>query len=437
MRIDVRRVFSSNVKFHRLDQSTVAMVRGRTGQNCLTDMMKAAVIGGGAAGFFAALSIRQHHPQATIALFEKSNKVLAKVKVSGGGRCNVTNATFSASGLSKCYPRGGKSLKKAFDQFQAEDTIKWFEARGVQLHTEADGRMFPTTNDSQTIVDCLTRAAADAGIAVRMQTPVRELSPSASGWTVNGEAFDCVVVATGGSPTAKGFDWLRALGHRIAEPVPSLFTFNMPENAITELMGVVVPRAIARVQGTKLSEEGPILITHWGMSGPGILKLSAWGARELATRNYHFTAQINWIGEPNEDKARHTLDLAMPDIRRKKLGNACPWDLPRKFWAYLLDRAGCDANQPWMDLGKKDCNRLLNTLLNDAHVVRGKTTFKEEFVTCGGVELSEVNFNTMESRIAPGLYFAGEVLDVDGITGGFNFQAAWSTGFVAGQLKGH
>jgi predicted Rossmann fold flavoprotein len=173
------------------------------------------------------------------------------------------------------------------------------------------------------------------------------------------------------------------------------------------------------------------------MSGPGILKLSAWGARELATRNYHFTTQINWIGEPNEDKARHALDLAMPDIRRKKLGNACPWDLPRKFWAYLLDRAGCDANQPWMDLGKKDRNRLLNTLLNDAHVVRGKTTFKEEFVTCGGVELSEVNFNTMESRIAPGLFFAGEVLDVDGITGGFNFQAAWSTGFVAGQLKGH
>lgn len=211
----------------------------------------------------------------------------------------------------------------------------------------------------------------------------------------------------------------------------------MPGNAISELMGVVVPRAIARVQGTKLSEEGPILITHWGMSGPGILKLSAWGARELATRDYNFTAQINWIGEPNEDNARHALEQAMPDIRKKKLGNACPWDLPRKFWAYLLDRAGCDANQPWMDLGKKDRNRLLNSLLNDAHEVRGKTTFKEEFVTCGGVELSEVNFHTMESRIAPGLYFAGEVLDVDGITGGFNFQAAWSTGFVAGQLKGH
>jgi len=399
--------------------------------------MKAAVIGGGAAGFFAALSIRQHHPQATIALFEKSNKVLAKVKVSGGGRCNVTNATFSASGLSKCYPRGGKSLKKAFDQFQAEDTVKWFEARGVRLHTEADGRMFPTTNDSQTIVDCLTRAAADAGIAVRMQTPVKQLARALNGWTVNGEVFDCVVVATGGSPTSKGFDWLRALGHQVAEPVPSLFTFNMPGNAITKLMGVVVPHAIARVQGTKLSEEGPILITHWGMSGPGILKLSAWGARELATRNYHFTAQINWIGEPNEDNARHALEQAMPDIRKKKIGSACPWDLPRKFWTYLLDRAGCDANQPWMDLGKKDRNRLLNTLLNDAHDVRGKTTFKEEFVTCGGVELSEVNFHTMESRIAPGLYFAGEVLDVDGITGGFNFQAAWSTGFVAGQLKGH
>lgn len=400
-------------------------------------MLKAAVIGGGAAGFFAALSIRQHHPNATIALFEKSNKVLAKVKVSGGGRCNVTNATFSASGLSKCYPRGGKSLKKAFDQFQAEDTVKWFEAHGVRLHTEADGRMFPTTNDSQTIVDCLVHAAAAGDVTVYMQTPVKQLKPSAGGWMVNGEAFDCVVVATGGSPMAKGFDWLRALGHRIADPVPSLFTFNMPGNSITQLMGVVVPRAIARVQGTKLSEEGPILITHWGMSGPGILKLSAWGARELADRNYTFTAQINWIGEPNEDRARTALEKVMPDIRKKQLGNACPFDLPRKFWTYLLDRAGCNANQRWMDLGKKDRNRLFNTLLNDTHDVQGKTTFKEEFVTCGGVERSEVNFNTMESRIAPCLYFAGEVLDVDGITGGFNFQAAWSTGFVAGQLKGN
>ena len=399
-------------------------------------MIKAAVIGGGAAGFFAALSIRQHHPHASVVLFEKSNKVLAKVKVSGGGRCNVTNATFSASGLSKCYPRGGKSLKKAFNQFQTEDTMRWFEARGVRLHTEADGRIFPTTNDSQTIVDCLSQAAADGEVEVRMQTPVKQLEPATGGWMVNGEAFDRVVVATGGSPTSKGFDWLRSLGHRIVEPVPSLFTFNMPGDAITELMGVVAPRAIARVQGTKLAEEGPILITHWGMSGPGILKLSAWGARELANRDYNFTVQINWIGEPNEGNVRTALEKAMPDVRKKKIGNACPFELPRKFWAYLLQRAGCDANQPWMDLGKKDRNRLLNTLLNDVHEVRGKTTFKEEFVTCGGVELGEVNFNTMESRIAPGLYFAGEVLDVDGITGGFNFQAAWSTGFVAGQLKG-
>ena len=211
----------------------------------------------------------------------------------------------------------------------------------------------------------------------------------------------------------------------------------MPGNAITELTGVVVPRAIARVQGTKLSEEGPILIIHWGMSGPGILKLSVWAARELANRDYNFTAQINWIGEPNEDNARLALDQAMPDIREKKLRNVCLWDLPRKFWTYLLDRSGCDANQPWIDLGKKDRNRLINTLLNDTHDVRGKTTFKEEFVTCGSVELSKANFHTMESLIAPGLYFAGEILDADGITGGFNFQAAWSTGFVAGQLKDH
>lgn len=399
-------------------------------------MLKAAVIGGGAAGFFAALSIRNHHPSAEVVLFEKSNKVLAKVKISGGGRCNVTNATFSASSLSKCYPRGGKELKKTFDQFQTQDTVRWFEQHGVFLHKEADGRMFPTTNDSRTIVECLTQAAEEANIEVRMQTAVRQLESSNNEWIVNDEAFDCVIVATGGSPSAKGFDWLRALGHRIANPVPSLFTFNMPGNSITKLMGVVVPGATARIQGTKLSEQGPILITHWGMSGPGILKLSAWGARELANREYAFTAQINWIGEPNEEHARNVLEKAFPEIRKKKLENGCPFELPRKFWSYIIERAGCDPGQTWMSLGKKDRNRLFNTLLNDAHDVRGKTTFKEEFVTCGGIDISDVNFKTMESRVTRGLYFAGEVLDVDGITGGFNFQAAWSTGFVAGQLKG-
>lgn len=392
------------------------------------------MIGGGAAGFFAALSVRAHHPQAQVVLFEKSNKVLAKVKVSGGGRCNVTNATFSPSGLAKNYPRGGKQLKRTFTQFQATDTVAWFHERGVQLHTEADLRMFPTTNDSQSIIDCLTQEAERTGVEVRLQSPVRKLERGEHQWLVNGESFDGVIVATGGSPTDKGFDWLRALGHRIVEPVPSLFTFNMPNQSITELMGVVVPNAIARIQGTKLSEQGPILITHWGMSGPGILKLSAWGARELAQRGYRFKTQINWTGDQTEQAIQQQMNDSLAEFRKKKLGNACPFELPRKFWEYLLRRAGCDPDSTWSDLGKKDRNRLVNTLFNDTYEVSGKTTFKEEFVTCGGVELSEVDFTTMESRIATGLYFAGEVLDVDGVTGGFNFQAAWSTGYVAGKL---
>ena len=369
-------------------------------------------------------------------LFEKSNKVLSKVKVSGGGRCNVTNATFSPSGLAKHYPRGGKQLKRTFNQFQAADTVAWFNERGVRLHKEADNRMFPTTNNSQTIINCLVRESERAGIEVRMQAPVRKLERMEDHWLVNDESFDSVIVASGGSPSSKGFDWLRALGHEIAEPVPSLFTFNMPNEPITELMGVVVPNAIARIQGTKLTEQGPVLITHWGMSGPGILKLSAWGARELAQREYMFTVQINWVGTPTEQAVQGSLDEALVEIRKKKLANACPFELPRKFWEYLLRRAGCDPNITWSDLNKKDRNRLVNTLFNDAYHVQGKTTFKEEFVTAGGVTLDDVDFNTMQSRVAPGLYFAGEVLDIDGVTGGFNFQAAWSTGFVAGKLSG-
>ena len=396
--------------------------------------MRVAVIGGGAAGYFAALSARNHHADSRVILFEKSNKVLSKVKVSGGGRCNVTNATFSPSGLAKHYPRGGKQLKRTFNQFQAADTVSWFNERGVQLHTEADNRMFPVSNDSQTIIDCLTQEAECTGVEVRMQCPVKKLERMEGHWLVNDESFDSIIVATGGSPTSKGFDWLRTLGHEIAEPVPSLFTFNMPNEPIIELMGVVVPNAIARIQGTKLTEQGPILITHWGMSGPGILKLSAWGARELAQREYMFTVQVNWVGAPTEQAVQASIDEALVEIRKKKLTNYCPFELPRKFWEYLLQRAGCDPHRTWSDLNKKDRNRLVNALFNDTYQVQGKTTFKEEFVTAGGVTLSEVDFNTMQSRVAPGLYFAGEVLDIDGVTGGFNFQAAWSTGFVAGKL---
>ena len=397
---------------------------------------KVAVIGGGAAGFFAALSAVQHHPSAQVVLFERRPNFLSKVKISGGGRCNVTHHCFSPSALSKHYPRGGKQLKKALGTFQASDTVAWFESRGVALKTESDGRMFPTTDSSQTIIDCLLHEADQHGVDVRLQSPVRELTPLASGdFSLNGERFDRVVVATGGSPKREGLAWLEALGHTVSNPVPSLFTFNMPGSDITALMGVVVPNALVRIQGTKLTQQGPVLVTHWGMSGPAVLKLSAWGARELAERGYEFSVQVNWIGIANEAEVNATIDDAMPDMRKKKVANACPFELPKKFWAFLLARAEVSADAVWLDLGKKAKNKLINTLLNDVHEVRGKTTFKEEFVTCGGIALSEVNFNTMQSHVVPGLYFAGEVLDVDGVTGGFNFQAAWTTGFVAGSLK--
>lgn len=393
--------------------------------------MKVAVIGGGAAGFFAAISAATHHPSAHVVVFEKSDKLLAKVKVSGGGRCNVTHHCFSASGLSKHYPRGGRQLKKAFAAFDAEDTVAWFAARGVPLKAEADGRMFPTTDSSQTIIDCLLAEAHARGVEIRMRTPVRTLSRDLR---VNGEPFDKVVVATGGSPKASGFAWLETLGHSIEPPVPSLFTFNMPGDTIRTLMGASVPNAIVRIQGSKLQEQGPVLITHWGMSGPAVLKLSAWGARQLAERGYAFAVQISWAGDTNAEAVGQMLAEAAETGRLRKVANGCPFEeVPKKIWLHLLEKAGMDPGQTWHTTTKKSRNKLLELLVNDVHEVRGKTTFKEEFVTCGGVRLGEVDFATMGSRIVPGLHFAGEVLDIDGVTGGFNFQAAWTTGFLAGK----
>ena len=396
-------------------------------------MKKVAVIGGGAAGFFAALSAAQHQPTSQVVIYEKSDKLLSKVKISGGGRCNVTNATFKAGPLSKNYPRGGKSLKKTFAQFETQDTIDWFTARAVPLKTEADGRMFPATDSSQSIIDCLMHQAQKAGIEIRMRNPVKRITQQDGRISVNDEAFDAVIVATGGSPKSSGFDWLAEMGHSIAQPVPSLFTFNMPGESVKEMMGLVVPDALVRNQGTKLSYQGPVLITHWGMSGPAVLKLSAWGARELQARGYAFNIQINWIGIANESEVLDSIEAALPENRKKKMANACPFDLPINFWLYVLNKSQANPDMPWLELGKKSRNKLVNTLLNDIYAVKGKTTFKEEFVTCGGIKADEVDFGTMESRIVPGLFFAGEVLDVDGITGGFNFQAAWSTGFVAGK----
>ena len=400
--------------------------------------MKVAIVGGGAAGFFAAFSVKEHHPESQVTIFEKSDKLLSKVKISGGGRCNVTHACFQVSQLSKFYPRGSKQLKKAFSIFQPKDTIAWFAARGIDLKTESDGRMFPVTDDSQTIIDCFLHEAHVKKIQIIKQARVNELHPEKSGFTLlfneSKQHFDKVIIASGGSPKARGFEWLQNISHSIISPIPSLFTFNMPEEPVKELMGLVVENATARIQGTKLQYTGPILITHWGMSGPAILKLSAWGARLLYDHNYKFNVQMNWLSVKSENEVHDMINAQMDRIRKKKIANANPFGLPNRMWLFLLEKVQINSDSPWMELSKKNRNKLVNVLLNDVYAVSGKTTFKEEFVTCGGVSLSDVDIKTMQSIVCKDLYFAGEVLDIDGITGGFNFQAAWTTGYIAGKL---
>jgi predicted Rossmann fold flavoprotein len=399
--------------------------------------MNVVVIGGGAAGFFAAIRAAEVDPNAKVTLLEKTDKLLAKVRISGGGRCNVTNACLEPSQLVKHYPRGGRFLKKPFQQFGSRETIAWFAGRGVQLKAEADGRMFPTTNDSRTIIECLTHEAQRLGVSVRTGSAVRAIRRSSSGFALelmDGKDLqaDRVIVTTGGHPKSDGYAWLASLGHTIVPPVPSLFTFNMPDEPIRELMGVVVSPARVRIVGTDLENTGPLLITHWGMSGPAILKLSAWGARVAHAMGYSFTLQVNWLGGTSEHAVREQLINDADAIARKNAINADPFGLPKRLWAFLLNKSGIEAERPWGELPHRDRNRLIDLLTNDRYSVQGKTTFKEEFVTAGGVDLAEVDPTTTESRHVPGLYFAGEVLDIDGVTGGFNFQAAWTTGFLAG-----
>ena len=393
-----------------------------------------AVIGGGAAGFMAAITAKESNPEANVTILEKTDKVLSKVKVSGGGRCNVTNATFSISQLIKNYPRGGKQLKKSFNHFFTSDTVKWFEDKGVALKTEADNRMFPTSNSSQTIVDLLLNTTENLNIRISYKSKVSGVTPTNNGadLSVNGEtiSYGKVIIASGGSPKARGLDWLTLLGYTIVKPVPSLFTFNMPKNPITELMGLSVTNVTASIKGSKLKQTGPLLITHWGMSGPAILKLSAWGAQDLAKMNYNFTVQINWLGI-NEEELRQEFTALYSS--RKKMHNHNPFDIPKRLWHFMLNKLEISEAQVWNELAKKHKNRLINMLINDEFEVKGKTTFKEEFVSCGGIDLSEVNMETMESNRHKGIYFAGELLNIDGVTGGFNFQAAWTTGYLAGK----
>lgn len=404
-----------------------------------SEKIRIAVIGGGAAGFFAAISCKQHHPDADVIIFEKSNKTLAKVKISGGGRCNVTHATFDINALSKNYPRGERQLRKAFSQFMTTDTVEWFESRGVQLITQEDNCIFPKAQDSQVVIDCLMHEVKKRNITIRLHSHIDKIDKASGGYNLAVREQDVlfcnkIIVAIGGQPKMRGLQWLADLGHRIESPVPSLFTFNMPDNSITKLMGVVVNPASVKIPGTKLQADGPLLITHWGLSGPAILKLSAWGARILEEKNYNFSILVNWLHPKTESDITNLVEHVILSLNSKMVKNTNPFGLPNRLWKFLLLKYAIPDDQRWGSLSKKIKNKLVQLLFVDEYVVSGKTTFKEEFVTCGGVALEDVNFKSMESKVCPGMYFTGEVLDIDGITGGFNFQSAWTTGFIAGKL---
>jgi predicted Rossmann fold flavoprotein len=397
-----------------------------------------AVLGGGAAGFFAAITCAEALGKAgSVTLFEATPHLLAKVRISGGGRCNVTHSCFEPAELVKKYPRGGRELLGAFHRFQPRDTIEWFASRGVTTKTEEDGRMFPTTDDSATIVDCLMSAAAQAGVSIRLSTAVRsavkqDVTFRLTLGTGTVEEFDRVIIATGGNKSSGGLAIAESFGHSIVPPVPSLFTFHITDPRLTELSGISVENAAVTAPGTKLKTDGPVLITHAGLSGPGILKLSAWGAREFAEKNYAFPIALNWVPPHTRDSLIKALSLVREQNARKQVTTFSPVAMPQRLWERFVIAAGIPTTTPWAHVSNPSLQTLATQLTAAEFKVDGKSMFKDEFVTCGGVKLSEVDFKTMESRKISGLHFAGEVLDIDGVTGGFNFQNAWTTGYLAG-----
>lgn len=392
------------------------------------------LVGGGAAGFFTAINLAERQPSLRIAILERGKEVLSKVKISGGGRCNVTHACFIPNELVQFYPRGAKELLGPFHQFCSGDTIEWFERRGVELKIEEDGRMFPTTDSSQTIIDCFTKATAQYKIDVLQGISVQGVYQSEKGWKLDTtkESMTCaqLVFTTGSNP--KIWQMMGELGHRLVEPVPSLFTFNIKDKRIQDLMGVSTEASI-KVKGTKLEATGPLLITHWGMSGPGILRLSAWGARILAEKNYQFHIVVNWLPTLDREDLLEQLKDFKHEHAKKMVMKRGLFDFPTRLWERLVQAAQIEATQTWADVNNKQMQALMLQLQEGEFQVNGKSTFKEEFVTAGGIDLRDVNFKTMESKINADLYFAGEILNIDAITGGFNFQNAWTTGFLAAQ----
>ena len=417
------------------------------------EKIKIVVIGGGAAGFFSAIQTAELHPDWDISILEKSNKILSKVKVSGGGRCNVTHACPDIEILLKKYPRGARFLKKAFYQFATKNTIAWFAKNGVNLHTEKDGRMFPTTNNSETIIECLLQKVKQYKIKVLLNHEVVDIVKEKQQEdeitnSNNRQAFiitfsnntkinaNAICMATGGMLKANSFEWLKRLGHTIVEPVPSLFTFNTTDKSITDLMGVAVDKASIQWVGNKYIEQGPLLITHWGISGPAAIKLSAWCAREMAAVNYEGQIAINWVPTYSEQSLRMEWINLRLELGKKEMGSKNPFNLPNRLWHYFLQVAEISTSLKWADLKSTQQQVLIQQLVRTTLPIKGKTTFKEEFVTCGVVDLADIDASTMESKLLPGLHFAGEMMDVDGITGGFNFQHAWTSGWIAAQHMG-
>jgi hypothetical protein len=402
---------------------------------------KLIVIGGGASGFFCAVNAARVCKNLEVIIVEKTSKLLSKVKVSGGGRCNVTHYSEEVSDMTPAYPRGKNFMKKSLYRFSSNDTVSWFQERGVLLKTEHDGRMFPVTDDSQSIIDCLLQESTKYGVKILMQTRVDEIKPKLKGGfelSLNGPDklvqnidADFICIATGGSPMESGFDWLKNLGVEIEAPVPSLFTFNIADKKLHELMGVSVTDVAVKITNTGMQERGPLIITHWGLSGPSVLKMSSVAARDLHKLNYDFRVRLNWVPFFHESSILQDLKDNRIKLAKQSIGVKNPYNLPNRLWNYLLEKSKIFSDQSWSNVSSTSVNTLAKVICADEYVVQGKTTFKEEFVTAGGINLKEINFKTMESKIIPGVFICGEVLNIDGITGGFNFQNAWSTAWIA------
>lgn len=393
------------------------------------------VIGAGAAGCFGAIQAAIHFPNANIVVLERGKEPLAKVRISGGGRCNVTNVLSDPSELSKAYPRGERFLKKAFYQFSSNNMKDWLAQRNIPLTLYPDGCYFPTSNSSETIISCFLSEMKQLGIRLLTENRVETVEQVEDGWCVKTQKGEwrtkSVLYTIGGQPKVSGFNNLQGVDLKLIEPLPSLFTFNMPNEPIRDLMGIVIENATVKIQGEKWNATGPLLITHWGMSGPAVLKCSAFGARILAEKDYQATILVNWTGGLKLDEVVQTIHELKTS--NKLVVNIALFEIKSRLWEYIIQKSGIALTQRWSEIGPKQINKLAECLVNDAYTMSGKTTFKEEFVTAGGVDLNEINVNTMEAKRFPGLFFAGEAMDIDGITGGFNFQAAWTTAFIAGK----